>query len=198
MHDAVALFDRVIDLDPVHAHAYDGRAFAHLCLGRGEKAANDARTYLALCGWRAKYDSGNDRSMWSVITAHFGYRQAWRDTEARAVLDQAAVRCDVTAWPYPIIQYLRREISADALYKFGTTHDRMVELQTHIGLDLALSGQRDDALVHLNWVAAHGKKSKVLERHLAPLLIVRIVREDQTCATVPSLPRDLPVIPDVP
>lgn len=147
-------YSEVIRLNPDLAQAYHNRALAYLILGRGEAGA-DARAYLKLKGWREK------KSPYMVLVGHFGDRQARREAEARQILDEAATKCDTTAWPYPLIRYLRHEITANALLAAVTGADKQTEAMTYLGLDFAHSGQRNHALSYLQWVKNSGNKQFV-------------------------------------
>lgn len=147
-------YSAVIRLNPDLAEAYHNRALAYLILGRGEAAA-DARAYLQRKGWRQK------KSLYMVLVGHFGDRQARREAEARQILDEAVTQCDTTAWPYPLVRYLRREINAKTLLATVTGTDKQTEALTYLGLDFARSGQRQYALPYLQWVKNGGNKKFV-------------------------------------
>lgn len=147
-------YSEVIRLDSRFAEAYHNRSLAHLILGRSEAAA-DARAYLNLKGWRER------KSPYMVLIGYFGERQTRRDAEARQILDEATTKCDTTTWPYPIIRYLRHEITADALLAAATGTDKQTEALTYLGLDFARSGQRNSALSYLQWVKNNGNRQFV-------------------------------------
>jgi lipoprotein NlpI len=144
-------YGAALDLNPGYAEAYHNRSLAYLSLARGE-AATDARAYLGIKGWREA------QSQYMVLVGYLGDRQARRDTEARKFLDEALTKCDPTVWPYPIIRYLRGEITADALLAAATDSDKKTEARAYLGLALSLSGRRDEALTHLRWVRDNGNK----------------------------------------
>jgi tetratricopeptide (TPR) repeat protein len=147
-------YDAALGLNPGYAEAYHNRSLVYLTLARSE-AATDARSYLDLKGWRDR------QSQYMVLVGYFGYQYAQRDAAARKILDEALTNCDTTVWPYPIIRYLRREITAQDLLAAATDNDKKTEARTYIGLDLSLSGQRDEALTHLRWVKDNGNKGFV-------------------------------------
>ena len=151
---AIKDYDEALRLDQNYLGAYYNRALAHMSLRHGEAAA-DARAYLKLKGWKDE----NSRDQYMVLFAHFSDRWAKRDTEARLILDEAASKCDTTKWPYPIIRYLRREMTAQDLLAAATDLDKKTEARTYLGLDLLLVGNRADGLTHLEWVKENGKKA---------------------------------------
>ncbi|MBI3303878.1 MAG: tetratricopeptide repeat protein [Deltaproteobacteria bacterium] len=151
---AVKDYDAAIGLNPAYAEAHFNRGLSYLSLGRSEAAA-DARDYLSLKGWR------EDNSQYMVLAGYFGDRRAQRDAEARKLLDEAVTKCDTSTWPYPIIRYLRHEITANALLAAATDNDKKTEAHAYLGLDLALSDQREAALTHLRWVKENGNKGLI-------------------------------------
>jgi hypothetical protein len=136
-------------------------------MGRGDSAASDAEMYLNLKGWRAEH------SQYMVIVAHFGYLQARNAPAARKVLEDAGERVDRSAWPYPAIEYLRRDISAKRFFSLASDEIKKCQARAFIGINLALSGQREAALSHLRWVKEHSRWG-TLERSLAVSEIDRI------------------------
>jgi tetratricopeptide (TPR) repeat protein len=165
--EAIDAFTQAILRDPRYAEAYYHRAYAYLYMGRGDSAAGDAETYLNLKGWRAEH------SPYMVIVAHFGYLQARNAGGARKILEDAVERVDRSAWPYPAIEYLRRDISARRLFSLADDEAKKCQARAYIGMKLSQSGQREDALYHLRWVKEHGRWG-VLERAMAVTEIDRI------------------------
>jgi len=151
---AIKDYDEALRLDQNYIGAYYNRALAHMSLRHGEAAA-DARSYLKLKGWKEE----NVRDQYMVLFAHFSDRWAKRDVDARLILDEAASKCDTTKWPYPIIRYLRRELTVQDLLAEATDADKKTEARTYMGLDLLLMGNRVDGLTHLEWVKENGKKA---------------------------------------
>ena len=147
-------YDEAIRLKPDYDGAYYNRAVAYMALRRSE-AASDARAYLKLKGWKEE----NSRDQYMVLFAHFGDRWAKRDADAKQILDEAASKCDTTKWPYPIIRYLRRDLTVQDLLGAATDEDKKTEARTYIGLDLLLVGNRVDGLTHLEWVKENGNKA---------------------------------------
>ena len=145
-------YNEAIRLDPSHSGAIFNRSLAYMFLRRAETAA-DARSYVKLKGWK------DDRAQYMVIFGAFGDRWAQRETEAHQLLDEAAANCDTSAWPYPVIRYLRRDLSSDDLLAAATDLDKKTEARAYLGLDLILAGKQDEALTHLHWVKDNGKRS---------------------------------------
>ena len=147
---AVDAFSQAIVRDPRYAAAYYHRAYAYLFLGRGESAAADSETYLAVKGWRGEH------ALELAVVAYFGHLQARREADARKVIEAAAEQADPAAWPYPVLEYLRQKISAQLLFKTAPDPAKKVAARAYIGLNLSLQGDQKAALEHLKWAAAHG------------------------------------------
>jgi tetratricopeptide (TPR) repeat protein len=165
--EAIDAFTQAIVRDPRYAEAYYHRAYAYLYMGRGDSAASDAEMYLNLKGWRAEH------SQYMVIVAHFGYLQARNAASARKILENALERVDRSAWPYPAIEYLRRDISAKRLFSLADDEAKKSEARAYIGINLSLLGQQEAALGHLRWVKEHTHWGAI-ERSLAVSEIDRI------------------------
>ncbi|MSQ47912.1 MAG: tetratricopeptide repeat protein [Deltaproteobacteria bacterium] len=145
-------YNETVRLDSNHSGAVFNRSVANMFLRHPETAA-DARAYVKLKGWK------DERTQYMVIFGAFGDRWAQRETEARQLLDEAAANCNTSAWPYPVIRYLRRDMSVDDLLAAATDPDKKTEARAYLGLDLVLAGKQDEALTHLHWVKDNGKKN---------------------------------------
>ena len=164
---ALEAFTQAITRDPRYADAYFYRAYTYLFLGRGESAATDAETYLALKGWHDEHASD------LAIVAHFGHLLARHEEPARKVLQEALRQGDREAWPYHVVEYLLGDISASQLIQSADDETLAAEARTYIGLDLSFRNEPKDALRHLKWVKDHSKFGSI--RHaLAVSEIARI------------------------
>jgi tetratricopeptide (TPR) repeat protein len=151
--EAAEAFTPVTRIVPRFPTTYFERSVDYMYLGRGEDAANDARTFLEINDWH------RDRAPYMVIFAVLGYRQAGRDSDAKRILDLAAKRCNTSAWPYPVIRYLNREMTAESLLSGANNRDQMTEAQAYVGMDLLISGRHEEALEHLRWVSENGNRT---------------------------------------
>lgn len=152
--DAINSFTKFLELKPDGPDALTNRAWLYLYLGgHGREAAADARRFLAVHGWR------ESASPYNALVAHFGYREAGMDEEARAVLAEAAKRLAGTpGWPAPVLAYLRGETSAEELLRAAADNDKRTEAHAYLGLDLLLKGEREAARAHFEWVRDYGNK----------------------------------------
>ena len=149
---AINAYSETIRLKPKEALAYHARAALYLRTARGDAAALDAQAYLRLRGLRDK------NSLNVVLIAYFGFRQVNQEDRAQNMLDEAA-KAKKSDWPYPVIRYLRKEISEQELIAFATDTDKMTEARTYIGLTHSFSGKTSEALPHLEWVKENGKET---------------------------------------
>jgi lipoprotein NlpI len=94
-----------------------------------------------------------------VLVYYLGNQQANRGSEARKILDEAVNKSDSTAWPYPVVRYFMKEITAQDLLSLANDNDKMAEARTYIGMELSLSGKREEAVTHLQWVKENGKRT---------------------------------------
>jgi len=118
-----------------------------------------------------------------VLWGYFGLRRAGNADSAKRLLDDAAARCETTAWPYPVIRYLRGELDQTAMlaaasdndkmtvarfYRGPTAsneparhsdNDKMTVARFYLGLDLGLKGRYEEAREHYRWVKEHGNPS---------------------------------------
>jgi len=153
--EAVDAFTNVTRIAPKFAYAYFSRSLLNLYLGRGDLAGDDARIFLSLGEW------SRERAPHMAIVGALGYMKAGRAEDASKLLDHAHKRLNASAWPYPVVAYLRKEITKDALLSSATDNDKMTEVRTYVGLALSASGDRQEALRHLRWVKENGNKSFV-------------------------------------
>lgn len=153
--EASRAYSAALRLDPRNSQINRAYSYTALRMGRGALAAVNAMIYLQREGWR------DDHSLFMVIAAHFGYRQSQQQASAEKVLEDAANRSDASSWPYPVIQYLQRKLTADALLALATDNNKQTEAHAYIGMDLSITGEREAALTHLRWVAENGNKNFV-------------------------------------
>ncbi len=146
---AISDFDTVIRLDPKETFPHYHRAVLLLATHR-EGAADGAQAVLDLQGWRGNF------SMYAVLVGHFAARCADQADRARALLDEAKARCDRSAWPYPIIEYLLGEIDEAKLLAAAIDNDKMTEARCFLGLDALTTGRKEAAEAHFHWVKDQG------------------------------------------
>ncbi len=146
-------YSQVIKWAPRFPSGYFNRSWLNLLLGRGAASAEDARTFLSVADWY------RERSPYMVILGFIGFKQSGRVAEATEMLDLAAKRANLNEWPYPVIRYLRQEISAQELLELATDNDKMTEARAYLAMNALLNGQPKEAGKHFQWVKENGNKT---------------------------------------
>lgn len=146
---AVEKFGGVVTARPDFAYAPYLLAWNQLYRNKGAPAAEAAQKYLELNKWKDLY---------GVLIAYLGFRQANQQAEADTFLNQATSKIKGRDWPYPVVRYLRKELTSDQLLALATDQGKMTEARTYIGLDISLPDHSKDALEHLLWVKANGNR----------------------------------------
>jgi lipoprotein NlpI len=142
-------FDAAVELDPKNTYSLYHRSAA-LFLTHRPGAPNGLKTVLELEGWHG------DLSLYVVILGYFAARRDGQPDEAKALLDDAASRCDTSAWPYPVVKYLRGEIDEPKLMAAANDDERRTEVHCFLGLWSLQQGKKEAALAHFRWVKEHG------------------------------------------
>jgi WD40 repeat protein/lipoprotein NlpI len=143
---------KALSLDPRMIEVYHVRAWINLAAEKDDAALGDARAYVNASGWRTT------ASPYAVFAGYLGARHGKRDADAKALIDECAAKCDQTKWPYPVVRYFRREITAQQLLDQATDNDKMTEARTYRGMDLALAGKAAEARDDFQWVYSNGNK----------------------------------------
>lgn len=146
---ALADFEHAMRLDAKEADFPYGRAVL-LFMDRRDGVVNEVKKVLRLKNWQG------DMPIYSVILGHFAALRAGQTEQARSFLDDAARRCDRSAWPYPVVCYLRGEIDLAALLAAANGNNRMTEARCFLGLEALHQGRVENALAHFHWVKENG------------------------------------------
>jgi tetratricopeptide (TPR) repeat protein len=152
---AIADFNEAIRHDPKFVYAYNGRGIAWAAKQDYDKAITDFNEAIRLEGWKGP------RSVYTAILGHFAALRGGRNGQAKSFLDDAAARCDKSAWPYPVVEYLRGERKQPEILAAATDNEKMTEVRCFLGLDLIQKNAKDAALAHFRWVKEHGNPRSV-------------------------------------
>ena len=152
LEQAVADFNAAVKLDPKNPYAIYCRAVSSF-VTHEKGALNGFKASLELGGWRGNV------SVYAVLMAYFTAQCAGKADLATAMLRDAAAHCDTSAWPYPMIKYLRGELDDAKLMAAATDDDRMTEVRCFLGLKAFQEGKQDAARTHFRWVIEHGNAS---------------------------------------
>jgi tetratricopeptide (TPR) repeat protein len=187
--EALASFQRAIQLKPNIARLHSDLGYTYLSLGRDEEAIEAfkkatlldprnpnlyrSRSYVYLRMARGSLAASDaqiylrrqgwqdDHSSYMALAAYFGLRQSKQPDPAGKILEEASTKLIPSEWPYPVIRYLQRLTTAPQLIELATDNDKLTEAHAYIGLDLSLSGASEKALPHLQWVRDNGNKNFV-------------------------------------
>jgi tetratricopeptide (TPR) repeat protein len=144
---AIADFDQAIRLDSKSTYPHFNRSVAWMILRRAE-AGDGFKTVLEL------EQGKGGHSTYAVILGHLAAKQTGNEADARWFLDQAA-QLDASAWPFPVVKFLRGELNEVGLLTLAVDDKRTVA-RCVLGLDQLLRGHKDEALAHFRWVRDHG------------------------------------------
>ncbi|MGE0126637.1 MAG: tetratricopeptide repeat protein [Blastocatellales bacterium] len=148
-------FDQARKLSALGDAYYRARSYAALRFGRGAQAASDSLTFIKLKGWQ------DNSAPYAAMAAYLGYRMDKLSAEAGKTLEEVGAKADAREWPYPIIKYLKREITAQQLISSAKDNDQLTEARAYVGMDLSLNGNRVEAVRNLQWVKEKGNPSFV-------------------------------------
>ena len=152
LQEAVADFDAAVKVDPKNPYAIYYRAVFSL-LTHEKGALGGFKAALELGGWRGNV------AVYAVLMAYFAAQRDSKADQATVMLHDASARCDTSAWPYPVVKFLRGEIDEAKLVAAATDDDRMTEVRCFLGLKALEVGKQDAARTHFRWVTEHGNAS---------------------------------------
>lgn len=177
--EAMDAYNRATKVDFYEPQAYRGRAYLFLQQGKGGFAVANARSVLNLNGWK------DTRAPYMALVVYLGQRQAQQNSNAGKTVEEALAHLDAGEWPYPVFKYLHKQITAQQLLDLATDNDKQTEAHAYVGLDLSLSGRREEALEHLRWVRDKGNKNFV-EYPLALAELARLGEPEKSPAAEKS------------
>lgn len=151
--DAIKDFTQALKLDSNLIAAMNGRMYAYFM--QSDYIACDKQCMETL----AKVGMTDRSAPFAVIMAAICRRQLKKLPERMALLSQAAQTFNPRDWPYPIIQYMNEQISADAVFQQATDNDKMTEAKTYVGFDLLADNKGAEASPLIIWVKEHGNKT---------------------------------------
>ncbi len=155
--ESIAASSQSVRLDPKPSGPYWTLTWATLTSGQGETAGNMAHAFIYR--WRPLF--AGEPPYYITFAGYLGYREAGRTEEANKLLAEPgkSSECQDQNWVCRLLKYLRHEISAEQLLTEASNNGKMTEAHAYIGIDLALSGRRTEALPHLRWVVTSGDRT---------------------------------------
>ncbi len=146
-----------IRLDPKPSGPYWTLAWSAATIGKGEIAGNMAQAFVYR--WRPLF--AGEPPYYVTFAGYLGYREAGHAEEANKLLAAPgkSSECKDQNWVCRLLKYLRHEITVEQLLSEANDNGKMTEARAYIGIDLALSGKRQEALEHLRWVVTNGDRT---------------------------------------
>ena len=148
---ALADLDEAVRLAPKNGDAHYHRGIVLFAM-QHDGAADAARAVLDIQGWRG------DLSLYAALLGHVAARRDGRKDRARSLLDEAAEKCDASAWPYPIIRHLRGELDEAALLAAADDDGQRTGARCFLGLEALEDGRTDAAMEHFRWAKDRGSR----------------------------------------
>jgi tetratricopeptide (TPR) repeat protein len=200
--DAIAAYRRALSTYRESAPSYFGLSLAQQALGQGE-AANFSRCLKAYPepGWyvRRLYESqrlGLDTFVYADATS-FVRQSGWQSTaspyvmfvaalnsmrhkraeQAKEILDEIGANVDAKSWQATIVAYLSGRLTSEVFLN-KASKELLTEAHTYIGIKANIDGDRQTALLHLQWVKDKGLRYYT-EYGLALGELERIERESK-------------------
>ena len=182
---AVAAYRRAIALRAEAAHAYYGLSMAQLASGDRGAAASFTMcvTISPGPGWyrarqlesmrlaldefivsdsvsvvRQMGSEGGD-STYVMLPAAIAYLRAGAKDKALEVLANIERQIEADSWQAALVALMRGTMTPDALVAKAKKDDGLLtEAHAYSGILASIGGRRDEALLHLEWVKAKGRK----------------------------------------
>lgn len=131
------------------------RGFASLLLGKTIVATNQLQDYI-----ETSKDAGKD-TLIAAYCAAVASKEYGDEGRAEQILEIATKRAPIKEWPYPLVQYFRKQISADDVVAAAGDNKKHLT-EAHFYLGLALSNSKDKgALQQFRWVTDNGDKASL-------------------------------------
>lgn len=145
---AIKDYDEAIRLDPNDAGIHFHRAIAQM-IRRKPESVDGFRKVVELEGLKGEVNA------YPVFTGHLAARCVSNADAANSFLTESVGKL-TDAWPNPLVQYLRNDLSETAVMKLATDSDKKAEAHYVFGQVAVLSGKTVDALAHFRWVKVNG------------------------------------------
>jgi len=110
---AIADYDKSFELDPKDTDIYRSRAWAYLYLNNGDKAYEQAATFLELNGLK------DTTAPYVIIPGYLGLRKAKKDFGAKAFLQTWLPQVKPEAWTTSILKYFHGDMDRRSAFRTG-------------------------------------------------------------------------------
>jgi lipoprotein NlpI len=129
---------------------YYMRGLANLFLNNNAQAVTDLKKHRSLVNLKETHQR------YDLIFCSIALKRLGEDKEAQQLLVNYEKELPKDKWPYPVIQYLAGQISADNLLAEAKNNNQLTEANAYIGANLSAQGKKAEAKKNLLWVKEHG------------------------------------------
>ncbi len=140
--------NKALELNPENANSYYNRAIINTHLSQSAEVISDAHAYLDIAGCK------DPRGQNVILMSMFAYRELGKFADAENFLKQTSSLCDPSIWPYPVIRFMKNEISPDALLAEAMSEQEKADAKTFIAYNQYQEpdGKSPEAIKELRWV----------------------------------------------
>ena len=118
--------NKALELNPENANSYYNRAIIHTFLGKPAEVISDAHAYLDVEGCK------DPRGQNMIILSLFAFRELGKFEEGKNFLTNTSAQCNAEVWPYPVLRYLKGEITAEELETQAKNEQQKADAKTFI------------------------------------------------------------------
>jgi tetratricopeptide (TPR) repeat protein len=118
--------NKALQLNPENANSYYNRAIINTHLAKSAEVITDAHEYLDVQGCK------DPRGQNIILLGFFAYRELGKFDEATNFLKRTTTLCDGSIWPYPVFQYIQKEITEEELLAQAKNEQQKADAQTFI------------------------------------------------------------------
>ena len=149
---AVVSFSRCLAIRP-DATWFMSRLYDAQRIGRDDYAIADATSYVQQEGWR------NSSSPYVMYVAALAAMRQQKRERVNELLDEISPNVDAKSWQATIVEYLRGRLAIEMFLKKADPEELLTEAHTYIGIKAHIDGDRQTALLHLQWVRDKGLRN---------------------------------------
>lgn len=118
--------NKAVELNPKNANSYYNRAMIHTFLAKPAEVISDAHAYLDVEGCK------DPRGQAMIIVALFAFRELGKFEDGKNFLTNTSAQCKSDVWPYPVLRYLKGEITAEDMQTQARNEQQKADAQTFI------------------------------------------------------------------
>jgi tetratricopeptide (TPR) repeat protein len=142
-------YDKILEFKPNLA-VRNARAAVSFISGENAKALRQIDAYLTSPGWSA------EEAPYMALLGTIIYRRLGETNNATGLLEAADKQLDHSKWPYPLLGWMRGNVTWDELSRHTSENGKATEVHTYAAL---VDTNKASALEHLSWVRDHGSRN---------------------------------------